>query len=185
MAACRRAVSSSLVGPPGEFLRAAAAAAIPAASAATKPPPAKRLTQNSSPTFASSGDPCLDFFFHVVPGTPAATVASLLADAWAAEPNTALRLACNLLGVRSTGKSDRRGFYAAALWMHECHPATLALNAPAIVELGYLKVLPEILHRIVRGAVSAKRPGKKVEARFTGAAQGLLLLDTEECAAAF
>jgi len=183
MAACRRAASSSLVGPPGEFLRAAAA--IPAASAPTKPPPAKRLTENSSPTFASSGDPCLDFFFHVVPGTPAARVASLLADAWAAEPNTALRLACNLLGVRGTGKSDRRGFYAAALWMHECHPVTLALNAPAIVEFGYLKVLPEILHRIVGGAVSAKRPGKKVETRLVGAAQGLLRLDTNECAAAF
>ncbi|RLN11953.1 hypothetical protein C2845_PM09G20240 [Panicum miliaceum] len=170
-------VSASLVGPPGEFLRAAAA--IRRASA-----PAKRLTENSSPTFVSSGDPCLDFF-HVVPGTPAARVASLLADAWAAEPNTALRLACNLLGVRGTGKSDRRGFYAAALWMHECHPATLALNAPAIVEFGYLKDLPEILHRIVRGAVSAKKPGKKVEVRLAGAAQGLLLLNTEECAAAF
>lgn len=105
----------------------------------------KRLTKNASPTFVSSGDPCLDFFFHVVPGTPSARVASLLADTWAAEPTTALRLACNLVGVRGTSKSDCKGFTAAALWMHERHPVTLALNAPAIVELGYLKVLPEIL----------------------------------------
>jgi hypothetical protein len=82
------------------------------------PPPAKTRTENNSPTFATSGDPCLDFFFHVVPGTPAASVSSLLAKAWAAEPLTALRLACNLRGVRGTGKADREGFYAAALWMH-------------------------------------------------------------------
>nr|CAB3471032.1 unnamed protein product [Digitaria exilis] len=180
MAASRRVVSPNLVGPPVGFLRAAAAH--PAGPPA--PAPAKRLTENASPTFASSGDPCLDFFFHVVPGTPAARVASLLADAWAAEPTTALRLACNLLGVRSTGKSDRKGFYAAALWIHGHHPATLALNAPSIVEFGCLKVLPEILHRIVLDDAGSK-PGKKAEARLTGAAQGLLRLDTKECAAAF
>ena len=195
-AACRRVVSYTLLGPPAESLRAAAKAAAPATGDMfldlldanfnkENLQPAKGLTENASPTFVTSGDPCLDFFFHVVPGTTAARVASLLADAWAAEPNTALRLACNLLGVRGTGKPDRRGFYAAALWMHECHPVTLALNAPAIVEFGYLKVLPEILHRIVGGAVSAKRPGKKVETRLVGAAQGLLRLDTNECAAAF
>jgi hypothetical protein len=107
---------------------------------AVKPPPAKTRTENNSPTFATSGDPCLDFFFHVVPGTPAASVSSLLAKAWAAEPLTALRLACNLRGVRGTGKADREGFYAAALWMHEHHPATLALNAGPIADVGYLKL---------------------------------------------
>ncbi|KAL6603082.1 hypothetical protein ACP70R_043443 [Stipagrostis hirtigluma subsp. patula] len=180
--ACRRAVSYTLTGPPATFLRAAAAPASGAPTTTTgddasvgpppdasvndqpntaplyPPQPAKRLTENASPTFASSGDPCLDFFFHVVPDTPAATVTSLLADAWAAEPLTALRLACNLRGVRGTGKSDREGFYAAALWMHDCHPATLALNARAIAEFGYLKDIPEILHRIVNGGVSTRRP---------------------------
>ena len=159
MAACRRAASSSLVGPPGEFLRAAAA--IPAASAPTKPPPAKRLTENSSPTFASSGDPCLDFFFHVVPGTPAASVASLLATAWCAEPATALRLVCNLRGVRGTGKSDREGFYAAALWMHGCHSATLALNAGPIAGFGYLKDLPRSSTASSTAASRRGRPGRR------------------------
>uniref|UniRef100_A0ACD5ZFV0 Uncharacterized protein n=1 Tax=Avena sativa TaxID=4498 RepID=A0ACD5ZFV0_AVESA len=128
---------------------------------ATKPRPAKGRTENLSPTFVSSGDPCLDFFFHVVPGTPASSVASLLAAAWAAEPATALRLACNLRGVRGTGKSDREGFYAAALWMHAQHPATLALNARPVAEFGYLKDLPELLHRIIHGGVSTRTPGKK------------------------
>jgi hypothetical protein len=179
-AACRRAVSSTytLLGPPAETFRAAAKAAAPATgdmfldlldakfNKATKAPPAKTLTENASPTFASSGDVCLDFFFHVVPGTPSSTVTSLLADAWAAEPNTALRLACNLRGVRGTGKSDREGFYSAALWMHGCHPTTLALNVGPIADFGYLKDLPEILHRIIHGGQSTRTRGKKARGGF-------------------
>jgi hypothetical protein len=125
-AASQRAVPCTLRGPPAESYQAAAAAAAAPSTgdvfldlldvnfnkASTVPKPAKSFTENASATFASSGDPCLDFFFHVVPGTPAATVTTLLADAWAADPFTALRLACNL---RGTGKSNREGFYAAAL----------------------------------------------------------------------
>ncbi|GJN38979.1 hypothetical protein PR202_gb28067 [Eleusine coracana subsp. coracana] len=120
------------------------------ANTAPKPTPAKRLTENASPTFVSSGDPCLDFFFHVVPGTPEASVASLLANAWAADP------------------SDREGFYAAALWMHGCHPNTLALNVRPIAEFGYLKDLPELLHRIIHGGVSTRTPGKKARLAASG-----------------
>jgi len=183
-AACRRAASYTLTGPPAEFFRVAAAATTvdkaraPSAAAAgasdkyahllppdagfktpdTTPPPAKTRTENNSPTFASSGDPCLDFFFHVVPDTPPESVAARLADAWAREPLTALRLACNLRGVRGTGKSDREGFYAAALWMHERHTRTLELNARAVAGFGYLKDLPEILHRIIHGGIATTRP---------------------------
>ncbi|KAL6629070.1 hypothetical protein ACP70R_028835 [Stipagrostis hirtigluma subsp. patula] len=184
MAAATGEASYVLVGPP-EARHASAsgeAAAAPAAAAkaaptgdafldlmdagfnkAAEPAPAvgKGLTENLSPTFVSSGDPCLDFFFHVVPGTPASSVASLLAGAWAADPATALRLVANLRGVRGTGKSDREGFYAAALWLHAHHPRTLALNAASVAAFGYLKDLPELLHRIVHGGVSTRTPGKK------------------------
>ncbi|GJM97826.1 hypothetical protein PR202_ga14782 [Eleusine coracana subsp. coracana] len=103
-AACRRAVSYTLRGPPAESLRAAAArvaAAAPTTGDAfvdmmdanfnkpIMPPPAKKLTENSSPTFVSSGDPCLDFFFHVVPGTPAASITSLPSNAWTADDRRA------------------------------------------------------------------------------------------------
>ena len=130
--------------------------------------PGKALTENSSPTFVSSGDPCLDFFFQVVPSTPAASVASLLAAAWAADPATALRLVANLRGVRGSGKSDREGFYAAALWLHAHHPATLARNAASVAAFGYLKDLPELLHRIVHGGRSTRTPGKKARLRAEG-----------------
>lgn len=132
-----------------------------AALAAAAGPGGKALTENFSPTFVSSGDPCLDFFFHVVPGTPAASVESLLGAAWAADPDTALRLVANLRGVRGSGKSDREGFYASALWLHARHPRTLALNAAHLADFGYLKDLPELLHRIVHGGVSTRTPGKK------------------------
>ncbi|KAM0872860.1 hypothetical protein ACQ4PT_038420 [Festuca glaucescens] len=42
------------------------------------------------------------------------------------DARTALRLVCHLRGIRGLGKSDREGFYAAALWMHANHPRTLA-----------------------------------------------------------
>ncbi|KAI4969733.1 hypothetical protein ZWY2020_000647 [Hordeum vulgare] len=174
-AACRRAASYTLRGPPA--VSRAAKAAKPTTGDQfldlldanfNKPPPPKTRTENHSPTFATSGDPCLDFFFHVVPGTPADTVSSLLANAWAAEPATALRLACNLRGVRGTGKADREGFYAAALWMHGSHPATLALNARPVADFGYLKDLPEILHRVIHGGVSTRTPGKQAHLAAEG-----------------
>uniref|UniRef100_A0A453SKH1 Uncharacterized protein n=1 Tax=Aegilops tauschii subsp. strangulata TaxID=200361 RepID=A0A453SKH1_AEGTS len=94
--------------------------------------PRRALTENGSATYANSGSPCLDFFFQVV-------------------PDTALKLACNLRGVRGTGKSDKEGFYAAALWLHQNHPRTLACNVAALAEFGYLKDLPELLFRLIHG----------------------------------
>uniref|UniRef100_A0A0D9VCY4 TROVE domain-containing protein n=1 Tax=Leersia perrieri TaxID=77586 RepID=A0A0D9VCY4_9ORYZ len=177
--------SHALVGPP-EARRASSTAAAPAPTTTgdafldlmdanfNKPPPRKSLTENLSPTFVSSGDACLDFFFHVVPGTPSASVSSLLAAAWAADPSTALRLVANLRGVRGTGKSDREGFYAAALWLHQHHPSTLALNAASVAAFGYLKDLPELLHRIVNGGFSTRTPGKKARLAAEGVNGGFV-----------
>ncbi|KAL6644186.1 hypothetical protein ACP70R_015794 [Stipagrostis hirtigluma subsp. patula] len=108
--------------------------------------------------YVSSGDPCVDFFFQVVPGaTPAADVAALLDVAWSRDPRTALRLVCHLRGVRGLGKADRDGFYAAALWMHARHPRTLAGNLATFARFGCLKDLPEILHRVLHGPRDERR----------------------------
>uniref|UniRef100_A0A0E0QTB1 TROVE domain-containing protein n=1 Tax=Oryza rufipogon TaxID=4529 RepID=A0A0E0QTB1_ORYRU len=117
----------------------------------TKATPRKARTENDSATYANSGNPCLDLFFQVVPDTPADRVRGLVAAAWAHDPLTALKLVCNLRGVRGTGKSDKEGFYAAALWMHEHHPRTLACNVAALAEFGYLKDFPELLFRLIHG----------------------------------
>ncbi|KAL1347772.1 hypothetical protein AAHE18_07G029900 [Arachis hypogaea] len=110
------------------------------------------LTENHSATFLSSGNPCLDFFFHVVPDTPYDSLRKRLDVAWAHNPLTTLKLICNLRGVRGTGKTDREGFYTAATWLFSNHPKTLAANVPSFAEFGYFKDLPEILYRVLKGS---------------------------------
>jgi hypothetical protein len=121
-------------------------------------------TENNSATYANSGNACLDFF-QVVPDTAPERVRSLLSAVWARDPLSALKLVCNLRGVRGTGKSDREGFYASALWVHAHHPRMLACNVPALVEFGYLKDFPELLYRLVHGADARKAAKDKASAR--------------------
>nr|KYP65722.1 Uncharacterized protein L728 family [Cajanus cajan] len=118
----------------------------------TQPPPNMTLTENDSPTFLTTGNPSLDFFFHVVPDTPPETLLQRLHLSWAHNPLTALKLVCNLRGVRGTGKSDRRNFYPAAIWLHHHHPKTLAANLPSLADFGYFKDLPEILYLLLEGS---------------------------------
>ncbi|GFY84950.1 hypothetical protein Acr_03g0017240 [Actinidia rufa] len=115
------------------------------------------LTENLSPTFLSTGNPCLDFFFHVVPDTPAQDLIGRLELAWTHDPLITLKLICNLRGVRGTGKSDKESFYTAAFWLHNHHPKTLASNARAFANFGYFKDLLEILYRILEGPEVRKR----------------------------
>ncbi|THG16709.1 hypothetical protein TEA_012634 [Camellia sinensis var. sinensis] len=133
-------MASSLLGPPE--LR------LPMATA-TNPP--MGFTENNSATYLSSGNPCLDFFFHIVPDTPPQQVIARLSSAWDYHPLITLKLVCNLRGVRGTGKSNKEGFYAAALWLHKHHPKTLACNLKAIADFGYFKDMLEILYRLLEG----------------------------------
>uniref|UniRef100_A0A1J3K473 DUF2828 domain-containing protein n=1 Tax=Noccaea caerulescens TaxID=107243 RepID=A0A1J3K473_NOCCA len=132
--------------------------------------PPMGLTENLSATFLSSGNPCLDFFFHIVPDTSPDDLIQRLAISWSHDPLTTLKLVCNLRGVRGTGKSDKEGFYTCAFWLYQNHPKTLALNLPALVEFGYLKDLPEILYRILEGQQMERGKGrvwrKKTQRKF-------------------
>ncbi|XP_074345941.1 uncharacterized protein LOC141684736 [Apium graveolens] len=120
-------------------------------------PPMMGLTQNNSATYLSSCNPCLDFFFHVVPDTPSYQLVQRLETSWSRDPLTTLKLICNLRGVRGTGKSDKEGFYTAALWLHKHHPKTLACNAHVYASFGYFKDLMEILFRLLQGADARAR----------------------------
>nr|GME08614.1 uncharacterized protein LOC109185905 isoform X2 [Ipomoea batatas] len=115
------------------------------------PNPLMGFTENGSATFLSTGNPCLDFFFHVVPHMPPQDLIGRVDVAWAHNPLTTLKLICNLRGVRGTGKSDKEGFYLAALWLHYNHPKTLSGNLKALAEFGYFKDFLEILYRILEG----------------------------------
>ncbi|KAL5784679.1 hypothetical protein ACOSQ2_007071 [Xanthoceras sorbifolium] len=119
-----------------------------------KPP--MGLTENLSPTFLSTGNPCLDFFFHVVPDTPSDQLIPRLEVSWAHDPLTTLKLICNLRGVRGTGKSDKENFYMAAFWLYQKHPKTLSSNARVFADFGYFKDLPEILFRLLEGPEKRK-----------------------------
>ncbi|KAF3457374.1 hypothetical protein FNV43_RR02031 [Rhamnella rubrinervis] len=110
------------------------------------------LTKNSSPTYLSSGNPCLDFFFQILPDTTPESLVERLEPAWKHNPLTTLKLVCNLRGVRGTGKNDKEGFYTAAFWLHKQHPKTLACNVSSFAGFGCFKDLPEILYRILQGA---------------------------------
>ncbi|XP_059427847.1 uncharacterized protein LOC132161689 [Corylus avellana] len=123
------------------------------------------FTENLSPTFLSTGNPCLDFFFQVVPDTPSEYLIQQLQLAWAHDALTTLKLICNLRGVRGTGKSDKKGFYTSALWLHKTHPKTLALNVKALADFGYLKDLPEILYRLLEGPDIRERAKQAWEQR--------------------
>ncbi|EEF30857.1 conserved hypothetical protein [Ricinus communis] len=138
--------------------------------------PQMGLTENLSPTFLSTGNPCLDFFFNIVPDTPFDQLIQRLQLAWDHDALITLKLICNLRAVRGTGKSDKEGFYAAALWLHKHHPETLALNLKAFADFGYFKDFLEILYRILEGIevrklekqewISRKR-GKKQKKRIS------------------
>ncbi|KAK3041333.1 hypothetical protein RJ639_002314 [Escallonia herrerae] len=142
------------------------------------PKPQMGLTENLSPTFLSSGNPCLDFFFHVVPDTPPDDLIQRLQSAWDHDPLTTLKLICNLRGVRGTGKSDKEGFYTAAFWLHTHHPNTLALNLKAFADFGYFKDFLEILYRVLEGLDVRKR--EKIERFKNCARKGLSNLDEKK-----
>ncbi|VFQ80139.1 unnamed protein product [Cuscuta campestris] len=117
-----------LLGPPE--LRNAAPPPSPPPETNTKPPPSAGVqerrprvfnppmgfTENMAATYLSSGDPCLDFFFHVVPDTPSGSLEARLSAAWEHDPLTALKLVFNLRGVRGTGKSDKQGAQQKTEW---------------------------------------------------------------------
>ncbi|KAI3514837.1 hypothetical protein L1887_13581 [Cichorium endivia] len=107
--------------------------------------------ENNSATYLSSGNPCLDFFFHVLPNTPPEDLIERLQLSWNHNPLATLKLVCNLRAIRGSGKSDKESFYTAALWLHKHHPKTLASNIPLLVEFGYFKDLLEILYRLIEG----------------------------------
>ncbi|MFS7944621.1 hypothetical protein Hanom_Chr06g00514411 [Helianthus anomalus] len=77
--------------------------------------PPMGYTENNSATYLSTGNPCLDFFFHIVSDTLPQTVTQRLLQSWQHDPLKTLKLVCNLRGVRGTGKSDKEGYFIGFL----------------------------------------------------------------------
>ncbi|KAM7462598.1 hypothetical protein LguiA_030719 [Lonicera macranthoides] len=126
------------------------------------------FTENNSLTYLATGNPCVDFFFHIVPNTPTNDLIQRLSSAWDHDQLTTLKLICNLRGVRGTGKSDKENFYTAAIWLHNFHPKTLASNVSVFAEFGCFKDLLEILYRILEGPLVRAQAKKELENRKNG-----------------
>nr|XP_028954481.1 uncharacterized protein LOC103428357 [Malus domestica] len=101
-------------------------------------------SDSDSPQFfipSSYSNPCLDLFFHVlVPHSDSYShsyryLKQLLPLAWSHSPLTTLKLICNLRDLSNDlGKADEEAFYAAAFWLHQHHPRTLACNLASIAK---------------------------------------------------
>lgn len=157
--------------------------ALPEAQATT---PQKILTENESPTYAYTGDPCVDLFFHVVPKTPVEVVLCLLATSWRSEPLTTLKLICNLRDIRGKGKSDKTNFHVALLWLYKHHPETLLRNLPkAAAHFGCIKDMPELLRRVVSRDATFPTPRKtsqksRAERRLEEAVTAVVTYEKDE-----
>ncbi|KAF7149931.1 hypothetical protein RHSIM_Rhsim02G0036800 [Rhododendron simsii] len=158
-------MATPLLGPPEMRLSTLTISPTTTTTTANQPKPPMGRTENNSATYLSTGNPCLDFFFHVVPDTPPEQLVQRLLSAWDRNALTSLKLVCNLRGVRGTGKSDKEGFYTAALWLHKHHPKTLACNVKAIAEFGYFKDMLEILYRLLEGPEIRKKEKSEWQSR--------------------
>ncbi|KAF9276569.1 hypothetical protein BGZ88_001640 [Linnemannia elongata] len=105
-----------------------------------QPDPNMTITQNGAPTFASTENACLDFFFEVLKGTDANTVTRLARAAWAQSPLDTLRLIFQLRSIIH-GKGDRKEFYYCMDFLRQEHPRTLLFNLRYIPDHGYWKDL--------------------------------------------
>ncbi|XP_020420395.1 uncharacterized protein LOC18778114 [Prunus persica] len=133
------------------------------------------------PILSSYGNPCLDLFFHVLAPNveaeddsdkpPASSsykyLKQLLPLAWSHNPLTTLKLICNLRDCSNDlGKSDEEAFYAAAFWLHQNHPETLACNVASIAgefsqSVALMHDLVEILYRLLQGQDVRRRREKE------------------------
>ncbi|XP_068305279.1 uncharacterized protein [Pyrus communis] len=130
-----------------------------------------------SPQFlipSSYGNPCLDLFFQVlVPHSDSYShsykyLKQLLPLAWSHNPLTTLKLICNLRDLSNDlGKADEEAFYAAAFWLHQNHPRTLACNLASFagegkfgLSVGLMQDLVEILYQLLEGQDVRRRKKK-------------------------
>lgn len=97
-------------------------------------------TVNGADTYVTSSDPCIDFFFQVVPGIDNKRLTNLLARAWAKSPQIALKLMFHLRDIRE-GKGERLLFYDCLHWLRHRHPRTLLANLRHVASAGYWKDL--------------------------------------------
>ena len=102
------------------------------------------LTENGSPTLASSGSARLDLFFQVTEHSERDLVRERLDASWAENSLDTLQIIAQLRDIRS-GKGDKSSAYYAVEWLLENHPLTCIENLKNLVDVGYWKDILNML----------------------------------------
>ena len=110
----------------------------------------KRTTENNSPTYDSSGNPLLDFFFEALPTISKAELFTLFNHAWLQDNSKATKLLFHLRDVR-VGKGEQKLFYELIVWLRHYHPNTLHANLRLFPRFGYYKDLLYFIARDCEG----------------------------------
>ncbi|KAI8554602.1 hypothetical protein RHMOL_Rhmol05G0110300 [Rhododendron molle] len=87
--------------------------------------------------------------------TPQKTLTFWLKNAWKSDPVNTLELISHLCS------HNKEGFYAAAIWLHQNHPLTLACSIGVFVNFGCLKDSLEILRAILADDHEEGEPEKE------------------------
>ncbi|KAG0044172.1 hypothetical protein BGZ83_010581 [Gryganskiella cystojenkinii] len=109
-------------------------------SAEIEADPNMTTTANGAPTFISTGDVRLDFFFEVLRGTDAETIKRLVHSSWESHPLDTLKLIFQLRSILH-GKGERKEFYTCLDYLRKQHPRTLLFSLRFIPDHGYWKDL--------------------------------------------
>ncbi len=105
----------------------------------------KTLTENFSPTFSTSSDPRVDFFFHITEDAEIEKTIDLLSKSWRRDALDSLKLVAFLRDCRN-GKGIRRQYQMCLIWLFDNHFNTLLENLQQFVSFGYWK---DLLHLLI------------------------------------
>ena len=105
----------------------------------------KTLTENCAPTFSTSSDARVDFFFHITEDADETKTIDLLSKSWECHPLDTLKLIAYLRDCRN-GKGIRRQYQMCMNWLYNNHFQTLSANIKHLVSFGYWK---DLLHLLI------------------------------------
>jgi hypothetical protein len=98
----------------------------------------RMLTENKAPTFGTTTDARLDFFFHITEDAKRDRTLDLLKKSWKQHPLDTLKLIAYLRDCRN-GKGIRNQYQMCLSFLFERHFKTLMANMKELVAFGYWK----------------------------------------------
>ncbi|XP_054162016.1 uncharacterized protein LOC128959988 [Oppia nitens] len=104
----------------------------------------KTVTENKAPTFGTSADPRVDFFFHIIEDAQKDKTLKLVKKSWKCHSLDTLKLMAHMRDCRN-GKGIRRQYHMCLVWLFNNQFPTLMANLKELVSFGYWKDLLHLL----------------------------------------